>query len=43
MSEDPRLSREVEEYASWRLALSWEPEYFTNTALGQKELADLLG
>jgi hypothetical protein len=42
LSEDPRLSGEVEEYASWWLALARDPDYYTNTEQGQKELADMI-
>ena len=42
MSEDLRLRGEVEEYASWWLALSRNPDYYTNTEQGQKELADMI-
>ena len=42
MSEDPRLSGEVEEYASWWQALARDPDYYTNTEQGQKELADMI-
>jgi hypothetical protein len=36
------LSDEREEYASWWLALSRDPDYYTNTEQGQKELADMI-
>jgi len=36
------LSEESEEYASWWQALSRDPEYYTNTEQGQKELADMI-
>lgn len=36
------MSDEREEYASWWLALSRDPEYYTNTEQGQKELADMI-
>jgi hypothetical protein len=36
------LSDEKEEYASWWLALSRDPDYYTNTEQGQKELADMI-
>ena len=42
MSRDPRLTGEVEEYASWWLALARDPDYYTNTEQGQKELADMI-
>ena len=42
MIENPRLIGEVEEYASWWLALSRDPDYYTNTEQGQKELADMI-
>lgn len=42
MSEDPRLGGEVEEYASWWLALARDPDYYTNTEQGQKELAEMI-
>jgi len=42
VSEDPRLSGEVEEYASWWQALARDPDYYTNTEQGQKELADMI-
>jgi len=32
----------VEEYASWWLALARDPDYYTNTEQGQKELADMI-
>jgi len=36
------LSEEREEYASWWLALARDPDYYTNTEQGQKELADMI-
>jgi len=36
------LTEEVEEYASWWLALARDPDYYTNTEQGQKELADMI-
>jgi hypothetical protein len=36
------LSEEAEEYVSWWLALSRDPDYYTNTERGQKELADMI-
>ena len=42
MSGDPRLTGEVEEYASWWLALARDPDYYTNTEQGQRELADMI-
>jgi hypothetical protein len=42
LSEDSRLTGEVEEYASWWLALARDPDYYTNTEQGQKELADMI-
>ena len=36
------MSDEREEYASWWLALSRDPEYYTNTEQGQRELADMI-
>ena len=42
MSEDQRLTGEVEEYASWWQALARDPDYYTNTEQGQKELADMI-
>ena len=32
----------MEEYASWWLALARDPDYYTNTEQGQKELADMI-
>ena len=42
MSEDRRVGEEVEEYASWWQALARDPDYYTNTEQGQKELADMI-
>jgi hypothetical protein len=36
------LSEESEEYASWWQALARDPDYYTNTEQGQKELADMI-
>jgi hypothetical protein len=36
------LTEEAEEYASWWLALARDPDYYTNTEQGQKELADMI-
>ena len=36
------MSEEREEYASWWLALARDPDYYTNTEQGQKELADMI-
>jgi len=36
------LSEESEEYASWWQALAENPDYYTNTEQGQKELADMI-
>ncbi|MDG6957988.1 MAG: hypothetical protein JRN55_04400, partial [Nitrososphaerota archaeon] len=36
------MSEEAEEYVSWWLALNRDPEYYTNTEQGQKELADMI-
>ena len=36
------MSDEREEYASWWLALARDPDYYTNTEQGQKELADMI-
>jgi hypothetical protein len=36
------LSDEREEYASWWQALAQDPDYYTNTEQGQKELADMI-
>ena len=36
------MSEEKEEYASWWQALAKDPEYYTNTEQGQKELADMI-
>jgi hypothetical protein len=36
------LTEETEEYASWWLALARDPDYYTNTEQGQKELADMI-
>ena len=36
------MSDEKEEYASWWQALAEDPEYYTNTEEGQKELADMI-
>jgi hypothetical protein len=36
------VTEEKEEYASWWLALARDPEYYTNTEQGQKELADMI-
>jgi len=36
------LSEETEEYASWWKALARDPDYYTNTEQGQKELADMI-
>ena len=36
------MSDEREEYASWWLALARDPEYYTNTEQGQRELADMI-
>lgn len=36
------MSEETEEYASWWLALARDPDYYTNTEQGQKELADMI-
>jgi hypothetical protein len=39
----PRLSEETEkEYVNWWQALARDPEYYTNTEEGQKELADMI-
>ena len=32
----------MEEYASWGRALARDPDYYTNTEQGQKELADMI-
>jgi len=42
LSEDRRVGEEVEEYASWWQALARDPDYYTNTEQGQKELADMI-
>jgi len=42
LSEDRHISEEVEEYASWWQALARDPDYYTNTEQGQKELADMI-
>lgn len=42
MNEDARIGGEVEEYASWWLALARDPDYYTNTEQGQKELAEMI-
>ena len=36
------MSEETEEYASWWQALARDPDYYTNTEQGQKELADMI-
>jgi len=36
------LTEEREEFASWWLALARDPDYYTNTEQGQKELADMI-
>ncbi len=36
------MSEAAEEYASWWLALARDPDYYTNTEQGQKELADMI-
>ena len=36
------MSDEKEEYASWWQALAQDPDYYTNTEQGQKELADMI-
>jgi len=36
------MTEEVEEYVSWWLALARDPDYYTNTEQGQKELADMI-
>jgi hypothetical protein len=36
------LSEEEGEFASWWLALARDPDYYTNTEQGQKELADMI-
>ena len=36
------MSEEREEYASWWQALAEDPNYYTNTEQGQKELADMI-
>ncbi len=36
------LTEEAEEFASWWLALARDPDYYTNTEQGQKELADMI-
>ena len=36
------MTEEVEEYVSWWLALARDPDYYTNTEEGQKELADMI-
>jgi hypothetical protein len=36
------VSEETEEYASWWQALAKDPDYYTNTEQGQKELADMI-
>jgi len=42
LSEEPGFGGEVEEYASWWQALARDPDYYTNTEQGQKELADMI-
>ena len=42
MSDDRPVSGEVEEYASWWQALARDPDYYTNTEQGQRELADMI-
>jgi hypothetical protein len=41
MNRDRVLSEESE-FASWWLALARDPDYYTNTEQGQKELADMI-
>ena len=36
------MSEETGEYASWWQALAEDPDYYTNTEQGQKELADMI-
>ena len=36
------MTEEREEFASWWLALARDPDYYTNTEQGQKELADMI-
>ncbi len=36
------MSEEKEEFASWWQALAKDPDYYTNTEQGQKELADMI-
>jgi hypothetical protein len=36
------LTEEAEEYVNWWLALARDPDYYTNTEQGQKELADMI-